>query len=57
LDGSIQELDHKIHHTEETLKYLRKLQEQISTKTAQRSILFKEQQKQYLALTEEIEGV
>lgn len=55
LDGSIQELDHKIHHTEETLKYLRKLQEQISTKTAQRSILFKEQQKQYLALTEEIE--
>lgn len=55
LDGSIQELDDKIHHAQETLKDLRKLQEQISTKTAQRSTLYKEQQKQYAALTEENE--
>ena len=50
-------MDDKIHHAEKTLKDLRKLQDQISTKTAQRSTLFKEQQKQYAALDEENEGV
>ncbi|XP_061369150.1 DNA repair protein RAD50 isoform X2 [Gastrolobium bilobum] len=55
LDGSIQDLDAKIHDAERTLKDLRKLQDQISTKTAQRSTLFKEQQKQYAALAEENE--
>ncbi|GAB4844066.1 DNA repair protein rad50 [Ancistrocladus abbreviatus] len=56
LDREIQDVDAKIHHTEMTLKDLRKLQDQIMTKTAERSTLFKEQQKQYAALTEEIEG-
>lgn len=57
LDGSIQNMDAKIHNTEATLKDLRKLQDQISTKTAERSTLFKEQQKQYAALAEENEGL
>ncbi|GAV92652.1 LOW QUALITY PROTEIN: hypothetical protein CFOL_v3_36030 [Cephalotus follicularis] len=55
LDKSIHTVEAKIHHNEVTLKDLRKLQEQISTKTAERSTLFKEQQKQYAALTEENE--
>jgi DNA repair protein RAD50 len=57
LEESIQNVDAKIHHTETTLKDLRKLQDQISTKTAERSTLFKEQQKQYAALAEENEGL
>jgi len=57
LEQSIQKVDAKIHHTEATLKDLRKLQDQISTKTAERSTLFKEQQKQYAALAEENEGL
>lgn len=57
LENEIQNVDNKIHHIEVTLKDLRKLQEQIATKTAQRSTLFKEQQKQYAALSEEIEGL
>ncbi|PON95475.1 DNA repair protein Rad50 [Trema orientale] len=55
LERSILDVDAKIHHTEVTLKELRKLQDQISTKTAERSTLFKEQQKQYAALAEENE--
>lgn len=55
LENSIQNVDGNIHHTEATLKDLRKLQDQISIKTAQRSTLFKEQQKQYAALAEENE--
>ncbi|GAB2227860.1 hypothetical protein Drorol1_Dr00009687 [Drosera rotundifolia] len=55
LDKELQEVDAKIHHTETTLKDLRKLQEQIIIKTAERSTLFKEQQKQYEALSEENE--
>jgi DNA repair protein RAD50 len=57
LGESIQNVDAKIHHSETTLKDLRKLQDQISTKTAERSTLFKEQQKQYAALAEENEGL
>lgn len=57
LDGGIQDLDAKIDHAEKTFKDLRRLQEQISTKTAQRSVLFKEQQRQYSALEEDNEGV
>ncbi|WVZ05499.1 hypothetical protein V8G54_018845 [Vigna mungo] len=53
LEDSIKQLEDKIHHAEETLKDLRKLQEQISTKTAQRSTLLKEQEKQHAALVEE----
>ncbi|XP_050239038.1 DNA repair protein RAD50 isoform X1 [Quercus robur] len=55
LEGSIQNVDAKVHHTETTLKDLRKLQEQIANKTVERSTLFKEQQKQYAALAEENE--
>ncbi|MED6186718.1 DNA repair protein rad50 [Stylosanthes scabra] len=55
LEGSIKDVDDKIHYAEKTLKDLRKLQDQISTKTAQRSTLFREQQKQYAALAEENE--
>ncbi|GMY32051.1 DNA repair protein RAD50 [Fagus crenata] len=54
LDGSIQNVEAKIHHTEATLKDLRKLQDQIATKTVE-STLFKEQQKRYAALAEENE--
>lgn len=50
-------MDSKIHHAEVTLKDLRKLQEQIAMKTAERGALFKEQQKQYAALAEENEGL
>jgi DNA repair protein RAD50 len=57
LDGSIQNVEAKIHHTEATLKDLRKLQDQIATKTVERSTLFKEQQKRYAALAEENEGL
>lgn len=57
LEASIQNVDSKIHHTEVTLKDLRKLQEQIAMKTAERGALFKEQQKQYAALAEENEGL
>ncbi|GMH20274.1 hypothetical protein Nepgr_022115 [Nepenthes gracilis] len=55
LEREIQDVDAKIHHTETTLKDLRKLQDQITKKTAERSTLFKEQQKQYAALAEENE--
>ncbi|XP_027116885.1 DNA repair protein RAD50 isoform X1 [Coffea arabica] len=55
LENDIQHLDNNIHNTEVTLKDLRKLQERIATKTAERSILFKEQERQYAALTEENE--
>ena len=57
LENDIQHLDNNIHNTEVTLKDLRKLQERIATKTAERSILFKEQERQYAALTEENEGL
>jgi len=56
LEESIKKLEDKIHHAEETMKDLRKLQEQISTKTAQRSTLLKEQEKQHAALVEENVG-
>ncbi|KAL5542789.1 hypothetical protein UlMin_010499 [Ulmus minor] len=55
LERNIQDVDTKIHNTEATLKDLRKLQDQITTKTAERSTLYKEQQKQYAALAEENE--
>lgn len=57
VEASIQNVDTKIHHTEVTLKDLRKLQEQIAVKSAERGALFKEQQKQYAALAEENEGL
>ncbi|KAJ6298888.1 hypothetical protein OIU76_019949 [Salix suchowensis] len=55
LESNLQNLDAKIHHTEVTLKDMRKLQDQITIKTAERSTLFREQQRQYAALAEENE--
>ncbi|XP_010557042.1 PREDICTED: DNA repair protein RAD50 isoform X2 [Tarenaya hassleriana] len=55
LETSIQKVDAEVHNKEMMLKDLRKLQDQISRKTAERSTLFKEQQKQYAALAEENE--
>ncbi|CAM8905564.1 unnamed protein product [Rhodiola kirilowii] len=55
LEGNIDNVDGKINHIETSLKDLRKIQDQISTKTAVRSTLFKEQQRQYMALAEENE--
>uniref|UniRef100_A0A7N1A2Q4 DNA repair protein RAD50 n=1 Tax=Kalanchoe fedtschenkoi TaxID=63787 RepID=A0A7N1A2Q4_KALFE len=55
LEGNIDCVDAKISQIEAALKDLRKIQDQISFKTAVRSTLFKEQQKQYMALSEENE--
>ncbi|ESQ51785.1 hypothetical protein EUTSA_v10016151mg [Eutrema salsugineum] len=55
LESSIQKVDAEVHNKEMMLKELRKLQDQVSRKTAERSTLFKEQQRQYAALPEENE--
>ncbi|CAN8315648.1 unnamed protein product [Cochlearia groenlandica] len=55
LESSIQKVDTEVHNKEMMLKDLRKLQDQVSRKTAERSTLFKEQQRQYAALPEENE--
>ncbi|KAL8227333.1 hypothetical protein R6Q57_017165 [Mikania cordata] len=53
LEQNIQNMDAKIRQTEATLKELQKLQDQVATKTAQRSTLFQEQEKRYRDLEEE----
>ncbi|KAK1282080.1 DNA repair protein RAD50 [Acorus calamus] len=55
LERNIQNVENKILQTEATLKELQRIQEQISTKTAARSTLFNQQQKQYASLVEENE--
>ncbi|KAL1221197.1 DNA repair protein RAD50 [Cardamine amara subsp. amara] len=55
LETSIRKVDAEVHNKEMMLKDLRKLQDQVSRKTAERSTLFKEQQRQYAALPEENE--
>ncbi|KAK9138451.1 hypothetical protein Sjap_009045 [Stephania japonica] len=55
LEKNIQKVETKIQQAETTLKDLRGLQDQISTKTTTRSTLFKLQQAQYAALSEENE--
>ncbi|XP_012071087.1 DNA repair protein RAD50 [Jatropha curcas] len=55
LENKVQNVDAKIHQIETTLKDLRKLQEQVSTKTAERRTWFEQQQRQYEALEEENE--
>ncbi|CAH2059850.1 unnamed protein product [Thlaspi arvense] len=55
LESSIQKVDAEVHNKEMMLKDLRNLQDQVSRKTAERSTLFKEQQRQYAALPEENE--
>lgn len=53
LQRNIQDADAKIQETEETLKEMRKIQEKILAKTAERSTLVKESERQYKALDEE----
>ncbi|KAL2530181.1 DNA repair protein RAD50 [Forsythia ovata] len=55
LEREIKNVDGKIHHTESTLKDMRKLQDQIATKSGERSTLHLEQQKRYRDLAEENE--
>ncbi|KAK1259931.1 DNA repair protein RAD50 [Acorus gramineus] len=55
LERNIQNVENKILQTEATLKELQRIQERISTKTAARSTLFNQQQKQYASLVEENE--
>ncbi|XWS13350.1 hypothetical protein CRYUN_Cryun36dG0030200 [Craigia yunnanensis] len=55
LEKNVDNVDAKIYNAEATLKDLRKLEDQKSAKTAERSTLFKEQQRQYAALAEENE--
>ncbi|KAL2506407.1 DNA repair protein RAD50 [Abeliophyllum distichum] len=55
LEREIKNVDSKIHHTESTLKDMRKLQDQIATKSGERSTLHLEQQKRYRDLAEENE--
>lgn len=57
LEQSVQNVDTKIRNTQITLKEFRKLQEQIATKTAERSTLFQEQEKRYRDLDEENDGL
>ncbi|KAM0935845.1 putative DNA repair protein Rad50 [Dioscorea sansibarensis] len=55
LEENIHGVETKILHAENTLKEIRKLQDQISTSSTARSTLFKLQQTQYAALAEENE--
>ncbi|MCL7023070.1 hypothetical protein MKW94_017965, partial [Papaver nudicaule] len=55
LNRNIQKMDTKIQQAESTLRDLRKLQDEISTKTTTRSTYYKLQQEQYGALEEENE--
>lgn len=52
LDKEIEEVNAKIHYTEIKLKDLRKLQDQITEKSATRSASFKEKEQRYLQLAE-----
>lgn len=56
LKTNIQAVENKIIRTDESMRDLRRLQEQISTKTTARSTYFTLQQQQYAALSEENEG-
>ncbi|KVH90979.1 DNA repair protein Rad50 [Cynara cardunculus var. scolymus] len=53
LEQNVQDVDTKIRQTEAALKELRKLHDQVATKTAERSTLFQEQEKRYRDLEEE----
>ncbi|XP_061992720.1 DNA repair protein RAD50 isoform X1 [Rosa rugosa] len=55
LEGSVHDLDSKIHNARETLKHLRNLDGQLSGKTAERKTLVKEVERQYRDLAEENE--
>lgn len=57
LDRHIQDVDAKIRQTEAILKEKRKLDDQVATKTAERSALFKEQQQRFEDLAEENDGL
>ncbi|GJX50617.1 hypothetical protein Tco_0277462, partial [Tanacetum coccineum] len=53
LEQNVKDVDTKLRQNEATIKELRKLQDQVSTKTAERSTLFQEQEKRYKDLREE----
>ncbi|KAJ0606193.1 putative DNA repair protein Rad50 [Helianthus annuus] len=53
LEQIIQNVDSKIRQTEATLKEFRNLQDQVTTKIAERSTLFKEQEQRHMDLQEE----
>nr|GEU84341.1 DNA repair protein RAD50 [Tanacetum cinerariifolium] len=53
LEQNVKDVDTKLLQNEATIKELRKLQDQVSTKTAERSTLFQEQEKRYKDLREE----
>lgn len=55
LERNIQDVEDKIFRTETALKELRRLQDQISRSTTERSTLFKRQLEQYAALSEDNE--
>ena len=57
LEQVVQDVDTKIRQTEATLKELRKLHDQVATKTAERSTLFQEKEKRYKDLEEENDGL
>lgn len=56
LDPKIQNIDREINKTELLLKDLRKLQDQIATKSGERKSKFEHVQKRYSELDEENEG-
>jgi hypothetical protein len=56
LKPKIEGIENEILRMETSLVELRRLQEQISTKAAERSALFAEQQRKFAALDEENEG-
>ncbi|PWA83573.1 DNA repair protein Rad50 [Artemisia annua] len=53
LEQNVKDVDTKLRQNEATIKELRKLQGEVSTKTAERSTLFQEQEKRYKELREE----
>lgn len=57
LEGMIQDVNTKIQYTDTKLKDLKKLEDQISQKTAVRSTLVNEREEKHKALEEENEGI
>lgn len=57
LENKIADLNSKIDHVNTTLKELQEIKLQISMKSATRNTLFREQERKYANLSEEIEGL
>ncbi|KAI3721937.1 hypothetical protein L2E82_32957 [Cichorium intybus] len=56
LQHNIQDVDAKIRQTEATLKEMRRLEDEVASKAAERHTLYKEKEKHYIDLEEENEG-